>query len=58
VFLAFGAGAIAGPQLAGFIKASTGTYIGVFPYVLALALVGMFIAFTLLKPPELSPVKA
>ena len=58
VFLAFGAGAIAGPQLAGFIKASTGTYIGVFPYVLALALIGMCIAFTLMKPPELSPVKA
>ena len=58
VFLAFGAGAIAGPQLAGFIKTSTGSYIGVFPYVLALALVGIFIAFTLMKPPKLSPVKA
>jgi MFS family permease len=51
VFLAFGAGAIAGPQLAGFIKASTGTYFGVFPYVLALALAGILIAFTLMKPP-------
>jgi MFS transporter, OFA family, oxalate/formate antiporter len=55
VFLAFGAGAIAGPQLAGFIKASTGSYLGVFPYVLALALVGILIAFTLMKPPGLSP---
>ena len=58
VFLAFGAGAIAGPQLAGFIKASTGTYLGVFPYVLALALIGMVIAFTLMKPPGLRSVNA
>jgi len=52
VFLAFGAGAIAGPQLAGFIKTSTGSYLGVFPYVFALALVGMIIAFIMLKPPK------
>jgi len=52
VFLAYGAGAIAGPQLAGFIKTSTGSYIGVFPYVLALAGVGIVIAFTLMKPPK------
>lgn len=55
VFLAYGAGAIAGPQLAGFFKTSTGSYIGVFPYVLALALVGIIIAFALLKPPEQGP---
>ena len=52
VFLAYGAGAIAGPQLAGFIKTSTGSYIGVFPYVLALAVAGSIIAFTLMKPPK------
>ena len=52
VFLAYGAGAIAGPQLAGFIKTSTGSYIGVFPYVLALAVIGIIIAFTLMKPPK------
>ncbi len=52
VFLAFGAGAIAGPQLAGFIKTSTGSYIGVFPYVLVLAVVGFFIAFIFMKPPR------
>jgi MFS family permease len=52
VFLAYGAGAIAGPQLAGFIKTSTGSYLGVFPYVLALAVIGMVIAFTMLKPPQ------
>jgi OFA family oxalate/formate antiporter-like MFS transporter len=55
VFLAYGAGAIAGPQLAGFIKVSTQSYMGVFPYVLALALAGIFIAFTLIKPPTLGP---
>jgi OFA family oxalate/formate antiporter-like MFS transporter len=52
LFLAYGAGAIAGPQLAGFIKTSTGSYLGVFPYVLLLAAVGFIIAFTLLKPPK------
>lgn len=52
VFLAYGAGAIAGPQLAGFIKTTTGSYVGVFPYILALAVIGLFIAFTLLKSPK------
>jgi MFS family permease len=52
VFLAYGAGAIAGPQLAGFIKTSTGSYIGVFPYVTVLAAIGLIIAFVLLKPPK------
>ncbi len=51
VFLAYGAGAIAGPQLAGFIKTTTGNYLGVFPWVAALALVGIVIAFLLMKPP-------
>ncbi|MDD1652236.1 MAG: OFA family MFS transporter [Methanomicrobiales archaeon] len=56
VFLAYGAGAIAGPQLAGYIRTATGSYLGVFPYVLALALVGLGIAFFLLRPPEKKPV--
>ncbi len=55
VFLAYGAGAIAGPQLAGFFKMSTESYIGVFPWVLALALAGIIIAFALLKQPERTP---
>ena len=54
LFLAYGAGAIAGPQLAGFIKTSTGSYLGVFPYVLVLAAIGFVIAFTILKPPKVS----
>lgn len=51
VFLAFGAGAIAGPQLAGFIRTTTGNYLGVFPYVFVLALAGVLIAYILMKPP-------
>jgi len=52
MFLAYGAGGIAGPQLAGFIKTTTGSYLGVFPYVLVLAVIGFVFAFALLKPPE------
>jgi len=52
VFLAYGAGAIAGPQLAGFIKTTTGNYLGVFPYVLVLALIGTGVAWNLLKAPR------
>lgn len=54
LFLAYGAGGIVGPQLAGFIKTSTGSYLGVFPYILVLAVVGLIIAFTMLKPPAAS----
>ena len=57
MFLAYGAGGIAGPQLAGFIKTSTGSYMGVFPYVLVLAVIGFIIAFALLKPPPQAPQK-
>jgi OFA family oxalate/formate antiporter-like MFS transporter len=52
VFLAFGAGAIAGPQLAGFIETTTGNYSGVFPWVFILAIIGFAIAFILMKPPK------
>jgi len=51
VFLAYGVGAIAGPQLAGFVKTSTGSYLGVFPIVLILAVIGFLIAFTMLRQP-------
>ncbi|MCK8518498.1 L-lactate MFS transporter [Methanoculleus sp. 7T] len=50
VFLAYGAGAIAGPQLAGFVRTATGTYLGVFPAVAALAVVGFAVAWLLLRP--------
>ncbi len=52
VFLAFGAGAIAGPQLAGFIRTTTGNYLGIFPWVFILAIIGFGIAYILLKPPK------
>jgi OFA family oxalate/formate antiporter-like MFS transporter len=51
VFLAYGAGAIAGPQMAGFIREGTGSYLDVFPVVAALAIFGIAIACLLLKPP-------
>ncbi|MDD1763191.1 MAG: OFA family MFS transporter [Methanobacteriaceae archaeon] len=54
LFLAYGAGGIVGPQLAGFIKTSTGSYLGVFPYVLVLALIGIVLAVALLRPPQTS----
>jgi MFS family permease len=50
VFLAYGAGAIAGPQLAGYIRTTTGGYLGVFPWVLGLAAIGFVVAFALLRP--------
>lgn len=52
VFLAFGAGAIAGPQLAGFIRTETGTYLGVFPWAFALAIVGFVVAWILMRTPD------
>jgi OFA family oxalate/formate antiporter-like MFS transporter len=55
VFLAFGAGAIAGPQLAGVIRTTTGNYAGVFPWVFALAIIGFFVANFLMKPPKGAP---
>ncbi len=52
VFLAYGAGAIAGPQLAGFIKTTSGNYSGVFPYVFILAIIGLIVAFGLVRTPR------
>ncbi|QVV90555.1 OFA family MFS transporter [Methanospirillum sp. J.3.6.1-F.2.7.3] len=45
IFLAYGAGAIAGPQIAGYIRDATGSYLGVFPVVAVLALFGIITAF-------------
>ena len=55
VFLAYGAGAIAGPQLAGFVREATGTYLGVFPLVAALAAVGFVAAWLLMRPAATVP---
>lgn len=51
IYLAFGAGGFVGPQLAGFIKATTGSYIAVFPYILLLTCIGLICAIALLKQP-------
>ena len=58
VFLAYGAGAIAGPQLAGFVRTATGTYLGVFPLVAVLAAVGFAVAWLLMRPPAAVPASA
>ena len=52
IFLAYGAGAIAGPQLAGLVKTSSGSYTGVFPVVMVLAIIGLVIAYATLRRPE------
>jgi OFA family oxalate/formate antiporter-like MFS transporter len=52
VFTAYGAGAIIGPRLAGMIKDSTGSYQGVFPYIVVVAVIGFVIAFVLMRPPK------
>jgi MFS family permease len=52
IFLAYGAGAIAGPQLAGMIKTASGSYLGIFPVVIVLALVGLVIAYATIKKPQ------
>jgi len=51
VFLAYGAGALVGPFLAGYFKDATGSFINVFPVVVVLAAAGIVIAFLLMKPP-------
>jgi OFA family oxalate/formate antiporter-like MFS transporter len=51
VFLAYGAGALVGPYLAGYFKDATGSFINVFPVVIVLAAAGIVIAFLLMRPP-------
>jgi uncharacterized membrane protein len=52
MFLVYGAGCIVGPQLAGFIKTSSGFYMGVFPLMLVFAVIVLVIAYALMKPPK------
>jgi len=54
VFLAYGAGAMAGPQIAGFIRTTTGDYTGVFPYVAVLSIAGIVVAWLFMKVPNKS----
>jgi MFS family permease len=52
VFTAFGAGAVMGNLLVGQAKDIFGTYIAAFPYVAALALLGLSVALVTFKPPK------
>lgn len=52
VFLAYGAGALAGPQLAGYIRSTSGSYLDVFPFVAVFAVIGFVVASVLLRMPE------
>jgi OFA family oxalate/formate antiporter-like MFS transporter len=52
VYLAYGAGALAGPMLAGSIRTATGSYLGVFPWIAVLAVSGIVISYCLMRPPE------
>jgi len=54
VFLAYGAGALVGPLLAGYVKDTTGSFINVFPLVILLAAIGFVVAFLLMRPPDMS----
>lgn len=50
IFTAYGAGAILGTLISGNIKDITGSYLGAFPIVSALAMIGMIVAAIGLKP--------
>lgn len=50
VFTAYGVGAIAGTWMSGGIKVMTGSYLGAFPIVMVLAVIGLIVAFIGLKP--------
>lgn len=50
VFTAYGAGAILGTLISGSIRDITGSYLGAFPIVAGLAILGMIIAFIGLNP--------
>jgi OFA family oxalate/formate antiporter-like MFS transporter len=51
VFTAYGAGAVIGNLLVGQAKDIFGAYIAAFPYVAALAILGLILAATLMRPP-------
>lgn len=51
IFTAYGVGAIIGNLMAGAAKDILGGYVKVFPYVSALAVLGIILALVMLKPP-------
>lgn len=52
VFTAYGIGAIIGNLMAGAAKDTLGGYVNVFPYVAVLAVLGIIVAFVMVKPPK------
>ncbi len=50
VFLAYGAGALVAPFMAGWISVATGSFVNVFPYVISFAILGILIAHLLMRP--------
>jgi len=57
VFLAYGAGALAGPQMAGYVRNATGSYLDVFPIVAVLAVIGFAVALIFLRMPGTKETK-
>ena len=51
IFLAYGAGALAGPQMAGYVRNASGSYLGIFPVILVLAIIGFVVASIFLRMP-------
>ena len=51
VFTAYGAGAIIGPKIAGYVRDTTGEFLSVLPVIVVFAIIGIVVAFVLLKPP-------
>lgn len=58
VFTAYGIGAIIGNLMAGAAKDILGGYVNVFPYVAVLSVLGIVVAFVLLRPPAIAASKA
>jgi MFS family permease len=58
IFTAYGVGAIIGNLMAGAAKDILGGYVNVFPYVAVLSVLGIVVAFLMLKPPATAASKA
>lgn len=57
IFTAYGVGAIIGNLMAGAAKDILGGYVNVFPYVAVLSVLGIVVAFVLMKPPATAAPK-
>jgi MFS family permease len=57
IFTAYGVGAIIGNLMAGAAKDILGGYVNVFPYVAVLSVLGIIVAFVLMRPPAMAAPK-